>query len=330
VFVPDFREIPLFYTLNLDVARPEWESYVCVPLVAHNRVHGAIGLFCQSPLACREEQMALFEALGQEVGVAIQNARLFEQVRDWQERLETLSRRLVELQEKERQHIARELHDDLGQLLTGLKLTLEMAIHHPEGTGPRALADVLEQVNELIGHVRELSLDLRPAMLDDLGLLPTLLWHFDRYMTQTGIRVVFEHTGLERRLPAAVETAAYRIVQESLTNVARHASVTEVAVTLWAQGKHLCVEVYDRGRGFDSRRAWRDARTFGLVGMRERAVLLGGQLAICSVPGRGTQLSAILPTNPEGVARDQSECAWDGGIGTGEGVYHGGNSGSRG
>jgi signal transduction histidine kinase len=239
--------------------------------------------------------MAVFEALGQEVGVAIRNARQFEQGREWQERLETLSRRLVDLQEKERQHIARELHDDLGQLLTGLKLSLEMTIRRPEGTGHQHQSEMLEQVNELIARVRELSLDLRPAMLDDLGLLPTLLWHFDRYTAQTGVWVTFEHTGLERRLPTSVETAAYRIVQESLTNVARHADVNEVRVTLWAQGKHLCVEVYDQGRGFDTRSALRSGRTFGLVGMRERAVLLGGELSVCSVPGRGTQLSAVLP-----------------------------------
>src|SRR5205823_3350752 len=98
-----------------------------------------------------------------------------------------------------------------------------------------------------------------------------------------------------RRFSPAIETAAYRIVQESLTNVARYAQVSEVNVTLWAQGKHLSVEVYDRGCGFDAQRVWKSGATAGLIGMRERAVLLGGKLSVCSVPGRGTQLLALIP-----------------------------------
>jgi signal transduction histidine kinase len=195
----------------------------------------------------------------------------------------------------ERQHIARELHDEVGQLLTALKLSLEMSMRPSGGEAPQQPAEMLELVSELIGRVRELSLDLRPAMLDDLGLLPTLRWHFERYTAQTHIQVIFEQTGLERRFAPAVETAAYRIVQESLTNVARYAGVSEVAVTLWAQGGHLCVEVHDQGSGFDCESVQRGTSTAGLIGMRERAVLLGGKVSVCSVPGRGTQLLALLP-----------------------------------
>lgn len=295
VLVPDFREIGRFRALSLDVAHPEWESYLCVPLLANDCIQGAIGLFCRSGVLFAEDQVAVFEALGREVGVAIQNARLFEQVRHGQEQLEVLSRRLVELQEMERRHIARELHDEVGQLLTGLKLSLEVAIRQPRMADHQPLTEVLAQVTELIARVRNLSLDLRPAMLDDLGLLPTLLWHFDRYTAQTNIQVVFEQTGLERRFAPAIETAAYRIVQEALTNVARHGRVRDVTVTLWAQGEHLCVEVYDQGSGFDLRRSRRDGSSSGLAGMRERAVLLGGKLSLCSVEGRGTQLLALLP-----------------------------------
>jgi PAS domain S-box-containing protein len=293
LLVPDFRRISHLLELGLDVARPEWKSFLCVPLLANDCIQGAIGLFCQQPFV--EEQVPVFEALGREVGVAIQNARLFEQVRRGQEQLETLSRRLVELQETERRHIARELHDEVGQLLTGLKLSLEVATRGTRNGDHEHLSEALRQVTELIARVRDLSLDLRPAMLDDLGLLPALLWHFDRYSAQTGIRIFFEHTGLERRFSPAIETAAYRIVQEALTNVARHGGVREVTVSLWAQGQHLAVEVYDRGRGFDPQKAWRVGGTSGLLGMRERAVLLGGELSVSSVKGRGTQLLALLP-----------------------------------
>jgi len=151
-------------------------------------------------------------------------------------------------------------------------------------------------VNELMALVRDLSLDLRPAMLDDLGLLPTLLWHFDRYTAQTDVGVTFKHIGLEgRRFAPEVETAAYRIVQEALTNVARHAGVSEVAVRLWADQETLGVQIEDRGTGFDPEAALAAGDTTGLAGMRERAVLLGGQLTVESASGAGTCVRAELP-----------------------------------
>jgi signal transduction histidine kinase len=309
VVVQDCRQVPAFRELGLDVLRPEWKSFLCIPLQANHEVQGAIGLFGDSPSESDAHQVGVFEALGHEVGVAIQNARLFEQVRSGQERLEALSRRLVELQETERRHIARDLHDEVGQLLTGLKLSLEVAIRQPQPGNQPQLTEVLVQVTDLIARVRNLSLDLRPAMLDDLGLLPTLLWHFHRYTEQTGVRVVFEHTGLERRFFPTVETAAYRIVQEALTNVARYGKVGVVGVTLWAQGKHLCVEVYDQGQGFDPQKVWSSGRTSGLAGMRERALLLGGNFSVCSIAGRGTQLVALLPIGDENEDGERRQCS---------------------
>jgi signal transduction histidine kinase len=151
-------------------------------------------------------------------------------------------------------------------------------------------------VNELMALVRDMSLDLRPAMLDDLGLLPTLLWHFDRYTTQTDVHVTFKHARLEgRRFRPEVETAAYRIVQEALTNVARHAGVSEVWVRLWADQETLGVQIEDRGTGFEPEAALTAGATTGLAGMRERAVLLGGQLTVESAPGAGTCVTAELP-----------------------------------
>jgi signal transduction histidine kinase len=259
--------------------------------------------------------------------VAIQNAQLFEQVRAGREHLQALSRQLLEVQEAERRHIARELHDEVGQALTGLKLLLDMSTRTPtdEGSGAapgrpspneeglvgrpspngdlRKLHDLREaqaMVNELMALVRDLSLDLRPAMLDDLGLLPTLLWHFERYTTQTYVRVTFKHSGLEgRRFRPEVETAAYRIVQEALTNVARHAGVGEVWVRSWADQEALGVQIEDQGSGFEPEAALAAGATTGLAGMRERAVLSGGQLTVESTPGAGTCVTAELPLAQE-------------------------------
>ena len=193
----------------------------------------------------------------------------------------------VLLEENERRNLARELHDEIGQTLTGLKLRLE--------AGQTAEARGL--VEELMSSVRNLSLDLRPAMLDDLGLLPALLWLFERYTTQTGVKVAFEHDGLSGRLAAETETAAFRIVQEALTNVARHAGAETVVVRVWAQGRTLGVQVDDSGKGFDPGKV-NDGKTGGLSGMRERAAALGGQLTLESKPGEGARVMAELPLSP--------------------------------
>jgi PAS domain S-box-containing protein len=211
------------------------------------------------------------------------------------ERLKFLSRRLMEVQEAERRKIALELHDEIGQVLTGLKLTLEMGARLPVNEVTQSLDQARALVNDLMSRVRKLSLDLRPAMLDDLGLLPALLWHIEHYTAQTQVRVDFKHSGLEkRRFAPEVETAAYRVVQEALTNVARHAHVDEATVRLSTHQRTLVIEVEDHGTGFDLESVLTASETSGLAGMRERAVLLDGRLSIESQSGAGTRLTAEL------------------------------------
>jgi PAS domain S-box-containing protein len=221
-------------------------------------------------------------------------------LREYADQLQALSRRLLDAQENERRHIARELHDEVGQNLTALKLSLEMLARTSAPQAGTALTDARALVNKLIAQVRNLSLDLRPGLLDDLGLVPVLVWHFQRYMARTNVRVAFEHTGLDQRLPPAVETAAYRIVQEALTNVARHAGVTEATVRLWLEGGVLGVQVEDLGAGFDAENLPATRSSSGLVGMRERAHLLGGQLTVDAAPGAGTRVTAELPVSKSG------------------------------
>jgi PAS domain S-box-containing protein len=207
-----------------------------------------------------------------------------EQLRESHERLEGLSRRLVELQEVERRALARELHDEVGGILAGLELLLtDVAV-------PR----VHSALAQLSSRVRDLSMDLRPPMLDDLGLVPTLLWQFERYRAQTGIRVRFRQPASMGRLPAPVEMAAFRIAQEALTNVARHAAVEEASVRLDVRSDRIVLRVEDRGLGFEPASASAGASS-GLTGMRDRARLAGGRLTVDSAPGRGTRLTAELP-----------------------------------
>jgi len=211
------------------------------------------------------------------------------------QRLRDLSLRLVEVQEIERRTIARELHDEIGQALTGLDLVLEMAARAPEDGLREHLRTGQGYVRDLTARVRNLSLDLRPSMLDDLGLIPALRWLFQRYSEQTRIAVDFRSHEADRRFPPAVETAAYRVVQEALTNVARHAQVPAVTVQLWGEAERLLVQIEDAGQGFAVEPTFAARRSTGLEGMRERAELIGGTLTVESAPGQGTIIIADLP-----------------------------------
>jgi PAS domain S-box-containing protein len=210
-------------------------------------------------------------------------------------RLQSLSRRLLEVQETERRHLARELHDEVGQSVTGLRMLLKLDADSLTDAARIKLEQARGIIDELLGRIRRLSFDLRPAALDSLGLLPALLALFERYAEQTGVKVAFRHEGLEQRFPPEMETTAYRIVQEALTNVARHAGVDAVTVRVWSDANALSLQIEDQGCGFDPDVASRSPRSIGLAGMQERVMLLHGHLTIQSRPGAGTQLTAELP-----------------------------------
>ncbi len=287
---------------------PQTQSEAAFPLFLGQRLIGVLDVQHTGVDRFNDNEVRTLQIVASQLSVALANAELFaeqerllEEVKAGRERLQALSHRLVEVQEAERRHIARELHDEVGQLLTGLKLTLDMSLRLPNEEIRYSLDEPQALVNDLIRRVRELSLELRPAMLDDLGLLPTLMWHFERYTAQTRIKVKLEQSGLQdRRFTAATETAAFRIIQEALTNVARYAGATEVTVRLWLDGNLLHVQIRDDGAGFDLEAIQATGNHSGLSGMSERAALLGGQLTIESARGVGTQLTAKLPLESPG------------------------------
>jgi len=211
------------------------------------------------------------------------------------EQLQMVARRLVDAYEQERQNLARELHDEVGQVLAGITMTLSGAAAGAPPVLAATLACAQTTMNELIGRLRAVSFDLRPALLDDLGLLPALGWYLDRYTPRTGVQVELRHQGMNGRFPTAVETVAYRIIQEMLTNVACHAGVPTVTVSLRADDTYLMLRVADAGRGFDAEAALAARTTNGLRGMHERVQMIGGVLTIESEPGQGTQITAELP-----------------------------------
>jgi PAS domain S-box-containing protein len=221
-------------------------------------------------------------------------------------RLGTLSRRVLAVQEEERRAVARELHDELGQVLTAVRLnlqTLRRRSREPE-LGP-VFEDGLALLETAIAEVRALSMRLRPTILDDLGLEAALRSHLERSRVRAELELDTDISLPQKRLDAAVETACFRIVQEAMTNVVRHAGASRLAVSVQAVDGELVLSVRDDGRGFDpAAAAQRAARgeSAGLSGMEERAQLAGGRLEIHAAPGRGTEVRAVFPLAGELVA----------------------------
>jgi signal transduction histidine kinase len=203
-------------------------------------------------------------------------------------------RRVVQAQELERSRLARELHDETGQALTsillGLKPLEEALADHPARD---ALGDLREQVVGALQDVRRLAVELRPAVLDDFGLVPALERLIDAFAEQSDVRVDFRSALGERRLPSDVETALYRVVQESLTNIVKHANARNISVSLVRRESGVAAVVEDDGAGFDQRTM--RAEGIGLLGMRERLALLDGRLEVESRPGAGTTVVAEVP-----------------------------------
>lgn len=215
------------------------------------------------------------------------------------ERLQGLSRRLLEVQEAERRHLARELHDDIGQGLTALKLNLEALARGRDGAALEArISEALETARHTIERVRQLSLNLRPLQLDDLGLAAALRSHLDRQAKLGGLTPHFEIQEAPLKLPADVETACFRVAQEAINNIVRHAKAANVWLRLFLAGERLALSVRDDGAGFDVTSAQRRAaagESLGVVSMEERVALAGGTLQIHSAPRQGTVIVASFP-----------------------------------
>jgi signal transduction histidine kinase len=254
------------------------------------------------------EDEAILVKLAQLASAAIENAQLYEQVQAGHTCLQALSHRLVRVHEAERREIACELHSEIGQALTGLQLLVEMSRRGRLSESAQAyLQKAHELLQELTAQVRELSLRLRPAMLDDLGLLPTLLWYTERYTAQTHIQVDLTHKSLEgRRFALEVETVVYRVVQEALTTVARHARVREVQVTITVDAEILRLRIADRGPGIAPAVLAARGVSTGLDSMREQAELLQGLCVIDSSPGQGTHILVDIPVGSTTLARHTS------------------------
>jgi len=285
----------------------------CVPLKSKDRVLGVMSLAeaaSSNVQTFTEDSLDTLTAIGRQVGVAIENASLYEELRQKEMLRRQLMARGIALQEEERKRIARELHDQTSQRLTSIIMTLSVLGE------AKSLSEVRTRAKELrdtavqtLEEVHNLALDLRPRLLDDLGLLAALRHYLKEFQNRFRIPVDLQVVGLgDRRLPSQVETALYRIAQEALTNVARHAQAHSVGVLLENRGTSVVLIVEDDGRGFDVPQVMGShvhEKNLGLYGMRERASLLNGMLTIESDSKTGTSVFVEVSLKHEESSREK-------------------------
>ena len=212
--------------------------------------------------------------------------------------LKALSKRVLEAQELERRRVALELHDELGQALTAIKINLQMGDRFKDQSPAELNLENIRIVEDALQQVRSLATALRPSMLDDLGLAPALKWMSEQTASRGGFVSSFHHERVQVRLAPDIETACFRIVQEALTNITRHAQATRVDITLRREGDDLVLTVQDDGVGFDidvMRERAVAGGSLGVLGMQERATLIQGQLDIDATPGVGCTVQLRCP-----------------------------------
>ena len=276
-------------------------SMAIVPLRAKDRPLGVLLVASRRPDHIGPADMELLTAIGNTVGVAVENALLHGELREKEEVRTQLLNRVISAQEEERKRIARELHDESAQVLATLLVEIGTAEDILPATAKRAraiLGRAKTDATRALTEMRQMILDLRPSALDDLGLVAAVQGYAKTRLEQTGVRVRLSVDGSQRRLPAAVETALFRIAQEAINNVAKHAEASNVGIRLVFTGTSVSVVVEDDGLGFDLKTVAESkdkSRGLGLLGMRERASLLDGKATIESQPGRGTRVAVEIP-----------------------------------
>jgi PAS domain S-box-containing protein len=264
-----------------------------LPLLVEDRVLGGLGIW---GAGVQETDLPALSVFASQVATAMQNARLFRSINEQREQLRALTARLEEVEETERRRLARELHDRVGQNLTALGINLNIVRSQlPAKAAAKISArldDSLSLVAETVERTRDVMGELRPPVLDDYGLLAALRWYGDRFAQRTNVATIVRGEELTPRLPPAVETALFRIVQEALTNVSKHARAKKVTLTLEPVDGGARLTIADDGIGLDPARcaAPGAARGWGMLTMRERAQAMGGELRVESAPGEGTRL----------------------------------------
>jgi PAS domain S-box-containing protein len=294
---------PPFKAVLRDEKSGNFTDLTCFLITVKNRASGFLSFVVPPNRDLTTGQdYHLLGSLGNFLGGAIENARLLQTVRENQENLQRLTARLFDSQEEERKRIARELHDEAGQALTGINFTLETiekGLSAKSGQIKELIADAKKQINRTYQEVRRMSYSLHPALLSDLGLEPALDSYLSSVSRHRGLEIDFKMVGFEDRVDPAIETVLYRLSQEALTNVLKHSQAKNFRLSIIKGYPQIIFLAEDDGIGFESSEFDQPKNGLGLLSMRERAAMLGGTFSLRASPGKGTRIRIEIPITEE-------------------------------
>jgi len=272
----------------------------CFLITAKEKASGFLALDFPSNKGLTEQDLHLLGSLGNFLGGAVDNTRLLMTIHKHREELKGLTARLFQSQELERRRIARELHDEAGQALTGINFTLETigkGLSAESDSIRRLIDDVKKQINRTYQDIRRLSYTLHPALLSDLGLEPALDSYMAGIAKHSEMTIDFKMVGFKKRLNPEIETVLYRLSQEALTNTIKHSGAKHFRLSIIKSYPHIIFAAEDDGVGFDSSEFIKHKDTLGLLSMRERASMLGGSFSLRTSKGNGTRIRIKIPIN---------------------------------
>ncbi len=274
-------------------------ALVHIPLVSRGVALGTLCIASIHPRDYQPTELELLMALGSQIAVGIENARLYEELERREQLRGELLEKVITAQEDERKRIARDLHDDTSQSLSALIYSLEaLEAQCPNSPMREALVTMRQRVTQILDGIHKLIFDLRPSMLDHLGLFVALRWYAETHLQPLGMRVHLEERGTLRRLPSRMETALFRVVQEAINNIVKHAGARNVHLNFDCSNSVVAIDIVDDGIGFDLNEVAHSAdrrRGLGLAGMQERVGLLGGKISFITYPGHGTHIAIRVP-----------------------------------
>lgn len=281
------------------------QAIASVPLIAKERVLGVLSIASRESRKFSSRDVQLLESIAAQIAIALENAKLHQEVQRKDEIRGELLREIFSIQEEERRRIARELHDETSQAVASMVANLEAASGLLAVNKDKASARLKEAQNLSIGildEIHKIIYELRPTLLDDLGLVSAIRWLVDNNLRAQGVYADFRTTGRKKRLLPHIETTLFRVIQEAVTNVARHACAKNVSLSLHYRKGAIQFKINDDGKGFDVDEAINSRerpRGLGILGMMERVKLMNGKLKISSVIGAGTSIDVVIPVENE-------------------------------
>ncbi len=297
-------------SLEHDVARPDLvmleglKAFISVPLKAREKVLGVMNIASQKPRSFTKRDIYMCKSIGDQLGTAIEQAKLYKRLQRSKERYRQLAQRIIVAQEKERKKIARDLHDETSQILAGLALNLQALTEMSERLGIRDVQfkEILKKSHastvQVHSEISRLIADLRPTQLDTLGIVAAIRQYVNSMVVARGIKAHFDLDAVEKHLLPEEELSLFRLVQGAVGNIIQHSEAKNVTISLKHQDDKLVVKVVDDGKGFQVEKLSelrKIGRGYGLLNMKERMTLIGATCSVQSQPGEGTTVRAVLP-----------------------------------